>query len=144
MMKQTQRMTLLNLPLQGLKNRLWIIIYDQIRICPNLFFDCLTFLNLFECSIPSYIFNFIFFNFIFMKLIFNSQCYRSSTDGEMICLIVEVPQFIMIIIDGEPEETPKILNYYFDPLWHSRDGKDVALDPVSKYQKRFLFKTESN
>ena len=54
--------------------------------------------------------SFFFSTLFFMKAVFNSQCYRSSTDGEMICLIVEVPQFIMIIIDGEPEETPKIFN----------------------------------
>ena len=51
-----------------------------------------------------------------MKPIFNSQCYRSSTDGEMIRLIIEVPQFIMIIINEEPEETPKIFNNYSDPF----------------------------
>ena len=72
----------------------------------------------------------------------------------MIRLIIEVPQFIMIIIDGEPEETPKIFHYYSEPFWHSReswqpasgrDAKDVAyLDSVSKYEKRFMFETESS
>ena len=40
----------------------------------------------------------------------------------MIRLIIEVPQFIMIIIDGEPEETPKIFNYYSEPFRHSRES----------------------
>ena len=47
---------------------------------------------------------FHFFNFIFDEASFNNQYYRSSTDGAMIRLIIEVPQFVMIIISGESEE----------------------------------------